>query len=143
MKFGGTSVADAEAMSRVIGILRRHLESNPGERPPVVVVSALSKVTDRLIEAGRLAGNGEADEAAMLLSALLDRHLGVASALVGAEALRTLAATLTEEFSSVILSVRALAASRDVSLRSHDEIVAMGELASSRIVAAAFASAKI
>ena len=143
MKFGGTSVADAEGMSRVIGIVTRHLESNPTDRPPVVVVSALSKVTDRLIEAGRLAGNGEADEAAKLLGDLLDRHLGVASALVGADTLKTLAATLTEEFSSLILSVRALAASRQVSPRSHDEIVAMGELASSRIVAAAFASVTI
>jgi aspartate kinase len=143
MKFGGTSVADADAMGRVIGIVTRHLESNPTDRPPLVVVSALSKVTDRLIEAGRLAGNGEADEAAKLLGGLLDRHLGVASALVGADGLKTLAATLTEEFSSVIRSVRALAASRDVSPRSHDEIVAMGELASSRIVAAALASVNI
>jgi aspartate kinase len=143
MKFGGTSVADAEAMSRVIGIVTRHLESNPADRPPVVVVSALSKVTDRLIEAARLAGNGEGDEAAQLLSDLLQRHLGVASALVVADKLEALAATLTGEFSSLILSVRALAASREVSPRSHDEIVAMGELASSRIVAAAFASVKI
>jgi aspartate kinase len=143
MKFGGTSVADADAMSRVIGIITRHLESNPTDRPPLVVVSALSKVTDRLIEAGRLAGNGEADEAAKLLGDLLDRHLGVASALVGADGLKTLAATLTEEFSTLSRSVRALAASREVSPRSHDGIVAMGELASSRIVAAALASVKI
>ena len=143
MKFGGTSVADADAMGRVIGIVTRHLESNPTDRPPLVVVSALSKVTDRLIEAGRLAGNGEADEAAKLLGDLLERHLGVASALVGADGLKTLAATLTEEFSSLIRSVRALAASREVSPRSHDGIVAMGELASSRIVAAALASVKI
>jgi aspartate kinase len=143
MKFGGTSVADADAMSRVIGIITRHLESNPTDRPPLVVVSALSKVTDRLIEAGRLAGHGEADEAAKLLGDLLDRHLGVASALVGADGLTTLAATLTEEFSSLSRSVRALAATREVSPRSHDGIVAMGELASSRIVAAALASVKI
>ena len=143
MKFGGTSVADADAMGRVIGVVRRHLESNPAGRPPVVVVSALSKVTDRLIEAGRLAGDGNADQAATLLGDLLDRHLGGATALVGPVELGPLAATLTGDFARLILSVRALAANRDVSPRSHDEIVAMGELASSRIVAAAFAAAKI
>ena len=40
MKFGGTSVADAEAMTRVINIVRGQLASNPGDKPPVVVVSA-------------------------------------------------------------------------------------------------------
>ena len=50
MKFGGTSVADADAMTRVVNIVRRQWESQPkGSRPPVVVVSALSKVTDGLI----------------------------------------------------------------------------------------------
>ena len=99
----------------------------------------MSKVTDRLIETGRLAGDGEADEAAKLLGDLLARHLGVASALVGADALTTLAATLTEDFSSLIRRCARWRPAGDVSPRSHDEIVAMGELASSRIVAAAFA----
>ena len=60
MKFGGTSVADAEAMNRVAGIVRGQIARNPGDAMPVVVVSAMSKVTDRLIECGRLAGEGDA-----------------------------------------------------------------------------------
>ena len=40
MKFGGTSVADAEAMTRVINIVKDHLETHPADPPPVVVVSA-------------------------------------------------------------------------------------------------------
>ena len=58
MKFGGTSVQDAEAMTRVINIVKKQWADNPDDAPPVVVVSAMSKVTDRLIEAGRLAGMG-------------------------------------------------------------------------------------
>ena len=50
MKFGGTSVADAEAMTRVINIVRDHIARHPGSRLPIVVVSAMSKVTDRLVE---------------------------------------------------------------------------------------------
>ena len=47
MKFGGTSVADEEAIRRVTQIVRQQIERQPpGDRLPVVVVSALSKVTD-------------------------------------------------------------------------------------------------
>ena len=45
--------ADAEAMNRVIAIVRRQWAENPNDPPPVVVVSAMSKVTDRLVETGR------------------------------------------------------------------------------------------
>ena len=143
MKFGGTSVADAEAMNRVTAIVRRQLETSPNDAPPVVVVSAMSKVTDRLIESGRLAGQGDGDEAAQLLQDLLDRHMTVASALVPVDSSSALLATLRAEFAHLTSTVRALAAAGEVPPRSHDEIVAMGELASSRIVAEAFAARQI
>ena len=75
MKFGGTSVADAEAMNRVIGIVTQELQTSAPGKPPAVVVSAMSKVTDRLIETGRLAGEGDADGAASLLDELLLQRL--------------------------------------------------------------------
>ncbi len=87
MKFGGTSVADADAMSRVSAIVRGELERNPNDPPPVVVVSAMSKVTDRLIETARLAGQGDADGAARLLQELVERHIGVATTLIPGDAI--------------------------------------------------------
>ena len=39
MKFGGTSVADADAMTRGVNIVRRERESHPQGAPPVVVVT--------------------------------------------------------------------------------------------------------
>jgi len=48
MKFGGTSVADPDAITRVIGIVKAARESSG--LPPVVIVSAMSGVTDRLLE---------------------------------------------------------------------------------------------
>jgi aspartate kinase len=140
MKFGGTSVADAEAMNRVAAIVRHQLDRNPNDPPPVVVVSAMSKVTDRLIETGRVSANGDAEQAATLLQELLDRHIGVATALVPGEPAAALIATLRDEFARLTARVRAFAAAHEVSPLAHDEIVAMGELASSRIVAAAFAT---
>ena len=82
MKFGGTSVADADAMTRVVNIVRRQLESQPGGgASPVIVVSALSKVTDGLIRTARCAEEGDAEEAAALVKELLDRHVAIASSL--------------------------------------------------------------
>ena len=54
MKFGGTSVADAEAIARVVGIVKGARESSG--LPPVVIVSAMSGVTDRLLELTEAAG---------------------------------------------------------------------------------------
>jgi len=140
MKFGGTSVADAEAMDRVIAIVRGQLAASEPSKPPVVVVSAMSKVTDRLIESARLAAEGSGEESARILNDLLQRHVGVAKALVTGDRLPPLLAQLTSEFSALLETARTLARHREVSPSSHDAIVAMGELASSQIVAAAFAS---
>jgi len=140
MKFGGTSVADADAMNRVIAIVRDQLAANPADPPPVVVVSAMSKVTDRLIETGRLAGEGDANGAARLVHDLLERHIGVLNGLVGEEAAKPLTGSLRDDFARLATTVGSLATAREVPPRAHDEIVAMGELASSRMVAAAFAA---
>src|SRR5215204_683094 len=125
MKFGGTSVADAEAMSRVIAIVRGHLARSAPATPPVVVVSAMSKVTDRLIESARLAANGEGEEAASLLNDLLERHSGVAKSLVSGERQSGLIAQLSSEFSALMETVRTLARHHEVSPSAHDAIVAM------------------
>ena len=60
MKFGGTSVADADAIDRVARIVRREIDGRADAAPPIVVVSALAKVTDRLVDAARRAENGDA-----------------------------------------------------------------------------------
>ena len=62
MKFGGTSVADADAIRRVVAIVRRQIERQAARRrPPVVVVSALSKVTDGLLQVARSVEAGDRD----------------------------------------------------------------------------------
>ena len=138
MKFGGTSVADAEAMTRVINIVREHIASHPGSQVPVVVVSAMSKVTDRLVETGRLAGEGHGDQAAQILNDLLARHISVATSLVPGPSLGPLVAQLTDDFTALSADVSRWAANREMTPAATDVIHAMGELASSRMVAAAF-----
>jgi len=114
MKFGGTSVQDAEAMNRVINIVRRQWADNAGDPPPVVVVSAMSKVTDRLVETSRVAAEGQADQAAQIIADLLTRHLGVASTLVQGPALDELNAQLTSDFHALESDVRHWAGQHEV-----------------------------
>ena len=143
MKFGGTSVADPEAINRLIGIVRHRLESQrAGDDAPVVVVSALAKVTDQLVQVARLAEDGEADRASDALRALLDRHVAVASAVTSDSRAETVA-KVRQEFDELIGLVRALTVLREVSARSLDALLAAGEVVSSRIVAAALADHRI
>src|SRR6516164_9222722 len=61
MKFGGTSVEDATAIDRIAGIVKARLSKRP-----LVVVSAMSKVTDGLLAMAVAAGKGDGDKAVEL-----------------------------------------------------------------------------
>jgi aspartate kinase len=141
MKFGGTSVADPDAIDRLIGIVQKYVP--PSKSPaPVVVVSALSGVTDKLVEVTRLAEAGERDGAAAILKSLVDRHVAVATA-VTSESRAAVLADVQREFDELMGLVHALAVLREVSPRSTDAVLSVGEVVSSRIVAAAFADRRI
>jgi len=145
MKFGGTSVADPDAINRLIGIVRRQIEMQQREEEdeaPAVVVSALAKVTDALVQVARDAEDGHGAKAEASLRALLDRHVSVAAAVTTTSRDATIAA-VKKEFEELIGLVHALAVLREVSPRSLDAVLATGELVSSRIVAAAFADHRI
>ena len=73
MKFGGTSVADCQAITRTISIIRGKLPQRP-----VVVVSALSKVTDLLYRIADQAAVRNRMETSELLDQLRSRHIGLA-----------------------------------------------------------------
>ncbi len=78
MKFGGTSVEDAQAIERVAAIVKDRLPQKP-----VVVVSAMAKVTDTLLAMARAAGAGERKTALKLCRSLQERHYNTASELLG------------------------------------------------------------
>jgi aspartate kinase len=136
MKFGGTSVADPDAINRLIGIVRQQ-QAKTGSAP-LVVVSALAKVTDSLVAIAEMAEDGAADKAAAEVQKLLERHLSVATAVTSNSRARVLA-EVKAEFSELNGLVHALSVLREVSPRSRDAVHAVGELVSSRIVAGAFA----
>jgi len=140
MKFGGTSVADPDAIARLIGIVRQQRDTD--SQPPVVVVSALAGVTDKLVAIAQLAEDGAGERAAVELRALLDRHVRVATAVTSSSRDAVLT-DVRREFEELMGLVHALAVLREVSPRSRDAVLAVGEVVSSRIVAAAFADQAI
>src|SRR5688500_5382773 len=77
MKFGGTSVGDVPAFERVF-----HIVSTQIVRQPVVVVSAMTKVTDALLAAFETAKKGEFADAFASLEPHFERHLEVSRTLI-------------------------------------------------------------
>ena len=140
-KFGGTSVADPDAIARLIQIVRT-ARSRDG-RGPAVVVSAMSGVTDALLAIAAAAGGGRVDDALSRLEQLRERHLAAARALAPNEANGQLGGQITSQFDDLAALVRALGVLREVSARTLDVVAAAGELLSSRIVAAALNGAGI
>ena len=145
MKFGGTSVADRAAIERLVSIVRaaRQAAIQPESadwRGPVVVVSALGGVTDRLLGLAAEAGAGDVEGARENINALEARHLDVAGVVMDDGERRRLEALIRAEFDELGRVVSALGVLREVTPRWLDAIAATGEIISSRMVAAALAS---
>jgi aspartate kinase len=136
MKFGGSSVQDAEAVARMVGIVRDRLA-----RHPVLVVSALAGVTDQLSKAAHWASQGHLDGALRTLDELRRRHQAVAGGLVGGESLEGLCLALDQDFDALANLFRGISALGELSQRSQDNVLGFGECLSSRIVHSALVDA--
>jgi aspartate kinase len=136
MKFGGTSVEDPAAIGRTAAIVAGRVALG---KQPVVVVSAMSKVTDQLLRAAAAAAQGDRTGALAISSRLRTRHRDTARALVkdSADSI-ALIDFIDQKFDSLDEVLRGLAAILELTPRISDLIVSFGERISSRIVAAAF-----
>ncbi len=133
MKFGGTSVQDAAAIERAAGIVKSRLAQRP-----VVIVSALAKVTDTLVAMGKLAGAGDRDQALELSRGLRERHYNVAGELLGTGVFTRFHSELEADFDGLDELLRGIAAVGELTLRTADNILSFGERISSKMIAAAF-----
>ncbi|MBO0722854.1 MAG: hypothetical protein J2P41_18660, partial [Blastocatellia bacterium] len=93
MKFGGTSVENASAIRRLVSVVRTHVD-----RRPIVVVSAMGKTTNGLLECARLAAAGEIQTALDRLESIAAHHFNTAAELALPEELEELRATLSDRF---------------------------------------------
>jgi aspartate kinase len=137
MKFGGTSVEDPAAIMRTAAIVAGRVAKG---NSPVVVVSAMAKVTDQLLRAAAAAASGDRTGALAISSRLRSRHRDTAAALVKIpEVIAPLQQLIDQKFDSLDEMLRGLSALLELSPRISDRIVSYGERISSSIVAAAFA----
>ena len=133
VKFGGTSVADAEAIQRATEIVRGRLD-----REPIVVVSALSGTTNTLLALAEQAARGQLIGALRAVEALRERHLAQAALLAGeGPDADELSADLGAMFDELAHLAEALSVLGDLTPRSKDAIAAIGERLSSQLVVAA------
>lgn len=119
MKFGGTSVESAEAISRVAAIVKDRLH-----RGPIVVVSAMGKTTNKLLAIAHLAVTSQRDQALAQLFDLRDFHLRESG----------MERTVEQHFQELAELVKGLAILGELSARSIDAISSFGERLSSLIV---------
>ena len=133
LKFGGTSVASAENIEKVIVIVTRALAHGP----VALVVSALGGTTDALINAGRAAASGD-ESFRQALRQLEARHFTAAEQLLPSfEAQAEIQPWLTAQFTELVLLADGIFALGELSPRTLDRLMSYGELLSSRLVVAA------
>ena len=131
MKFGGTSVANFEAITRTIFIVGGKLDQKP-----VVVVSALSKVTDLLYRISDAAAAKNEAETKELLAQLRQRHVDLAAELLAQSVLKDEAVakvnSICDALDSIAMAVCSLG---ELSDRNKAIIISNGEYLSSTIIA--------
>jgi aspartate kinase len=136
MKFGGTSVGDASAIARAIEII----SAAPHEGQVVVVVSAMSGVTNQLVEAATLSEAGKYASVVSIFEGIRRQHERAIEALIPSVAERTRIITqlktLLEEADRFCQGVCLLG---ELTPRSRDAISGLGERLSAPLVAAALA----
>ncbi len=133
MKFGGSSVESAAAITRVAGIVRAR-----EERHPVVVVSAMGKTTNKLLAIAAAAIGGKREEYIRQLHDLRDYHSREARQIVPLSDRADLDRFLDEHFQELTELVKGLAVLGELTPRSIDAISSYGERLSSYIVTLAF-----
>jgi len=134
VKFGGTSVGDAEAIERTAAIVKGRLD-----RQPAVVVSALGGATNALLAIGEQSAKGHLIGALRGVETLRDRHFQQCEKLLGtSDEAAEVAAEMSATFDELASLAEALSVLGHATPRSFDAIAAFGEQLSSHLVAAFF-----
>jgi aspartate kinase len=124
IKFGGTSVGDADRVANAIDIVAERRD-----RQPVVVVSALAGVTNDLVAASEAARTKDAARAKAIIDAVRQRHEDVALRLVQhkSDFLESFLRNLDRQIEEINTILRGFALLGEITPRARDKVAAIGE----------------
>ncbi len=131
LKFGGTSVANAANINKVVAIVEEAVK----KEATVVVVSALSGITDTLIDSAVTAAAGDEKYKDILLQIEL-RHLELVKALIPVTQQSSILSLVKKHCNEIEDICNGIFLLRELSARTKDRMVSYGELLSSQIIAA-------
>lgn len=126
MKFGGSSVADAERIRRCADVVRAQQE----QHEVITVVSAMGGITDMLLELADAAGAGNRSVKYTLLAEIRKRHEEAARELGASDKVDALLGNLETLVAGIV-------AVGELTPRSRDAVVSHGEQLSAMLTAAA------
>ncbi|HEY0060449.1 MAG TPA: bifunctional aspartate kinase/homoserine dehydrogenase I [Flavisolibacter sp.] len=129
LKFGGTSVANADNIKRVKDII----DSNKKGERQVVVVSALHGITDKLLHCGMSASGGD-EHYKVLLAQMKEQHLELVRQLLPVNDQSHSLSFVLQQFNDLEYICNGVYLLRELSPRTRDRISAFGELISSQII---------
>ena len=138
LKFGGSSVANATNINKVVTIVSSAIE----KEPTVLVVSALGGVTDTLLKIGHLASLSD-DSYKLLLKEMENRHLDTVRELLPIQQQSTTLSLVKQQFNEMEGICDGVFLLGELSPRTKDRVVSYGELLSSMMIASKFQSLQI
>ena len=133
LKFGGSSVGTSEAISKVIAIVKARVNATP----TIVVVSAMSGVTDQLILLAQTASQGN-EAYKTIIQNLAEKHEDAVRALLPTSQQPETLSIVKELIQEIEFNCAELFNQSALSLRMQDQLLSYGEILNSTIIAAAF-----
>ena len=130
MKFGGTSVADADALENVARIVASSVRS-----VPVVVVSAMSGVTDSLLNSTVIASEARCDDAIASLNKTFERHIATAREILSRDAANTYAKSVNSAEDQIEYFLKLIDSQLAQFQAVQDAVLSFGETLSSLLLA--------
>src|SRR5687767_289551 len=138
LKFGGSSVANAENIEKVIEIIKSEI----AEDSCVVVLSAMQGATDALIEIGRAAERGD-ESFRGKITEIGDKHLAAIDNLLPENERASVKKLVEENISELEKICEGVYLLRELTVRTLDRIVSFGEILLTKIISAKFDSLNI